>query len=414
MATAVIGVALVLDSEMVAAEKAAKRRESLASRSTSLSSPSSPFSYPTIQKRTSRWRTNRFTCPAHEFLRLWKQAHPDKEHSRPTDVQTVVSHAHYSGRVQDDVARFNGRLQIHHFDDEWGRVRLPLGDVALEKVEINGDPATVVGDDTREDTPNKAGQPKSPEAKTTPKTTPRQDNPPGDGGPAAIFLEEAGTHVVDLQFSVPVSRLGETGRLTVPLRSVSSGRLLFQLPADDLDIQVSGAAGGWCRRPAGSVSENAIMSMDAPRSDELSKAEGGMETGQWIRVPLGAAGKLSIRWQPRQVEQRQGHVVSADQSILVEVRDSGIHLHNSIQYRIQRGRLSELQLRVPPDVVVQHVDGSEVADWSIETEPAGDDSNAETRRLIIDLKTEMTTQTDVIVQCFRRNHSGGAHRHPRS
>lgn len=103
---------------------------------------------------------------------------------------------------------------IHLLRKDWTPVALPLGDVALEKVEINGQPATLA-----------AGKPE-------------------------IYLESVGLHVVDVRFSVPVSRLGATGHMTVPLRPAASGRLLFQLPAKDLDVQVSGSPGGWrSRRP---------------------------------------------------------------------------------------------------------------------------------------------------------------------
>ncbi len=89
---------------------------------------------------------------------------------------------------------------------------LPLGEIALEKIEINGRPAALADD--------------------------------GRARPA-IYLDKSGLHVVDVRFSVPVDRLSATGRMTVPLRPVSSGRLLFQLPQDNLEVQVGGSSGGW-------------------------------------------------------------------------------------------------------------------------------------------------------------------------
>ena len=300
--------------------------------------------------------STRVYLPHDEFLRLWKKAHPDEPEKAAPDVRAMVSSAEYSGRLENDVARFDGRLLVHHFDDRWVRIALPLGEVALEKTEINGRPATLADDD------------------------------PAGGGPPAIYLDKPGLHVVDVRFSVPVSRLGATGQMTVPLRAVPSGRLVFQLPADDLDVQVSGCPGGWRRQAQGLDAEGAAV-------------ESG---GELVGVPLGGAGELSIRWQPQRVEARTGQLVSVDQALLVEVLDSGVHYHGTFHYRVQQGSLNEVQLRIPPELAVRRVEGVGVADWSIETDPTtGPDPGAE--RLVISLKTEVTTGTDVDVHCFRRD-----------
>lgn len=319
--------------------------------------------------------------PHDEFLRLWKQAHPDKPGDVLPGVRAMVSHAEYSGQLQGDIARFDGRILIHHLDDQWVRVELPLGEVALEKVEINGRPATLAGGEppvgrianpsgTQSHSVLQRSARVSDPAETRPAATPLAPTPP------AIYLDQPGPHVLDVRFSVPVSRLGATGQMIVPLRAVPSGRLVFQLPAEDLDVQVSGCPGGWRRQVRG--------------SDEF------------VAIPLGAAGELGIRWQPRRIEARTGQLVSVDHAMLVEVLDSGVHLRSRFHYRIQQGALSELGFRIPPGMAVGNVQGAEVADWSIETESAaGDDPPAQ--RLVVVLKTELTTGTDVDVYCFRRD-----------
>lgn len=286
--------------------------------------------------------------PHDQFLRLWKQAHPDTPERTPPDVPAVVSDAAYSGRLQGDVARFDGRLVVHHLVEGWTRVALPLGKVAFEKIEIDGQPAALAGED--------------------------QDQ-------AAIYLEKPGPHVVDVRFGVPVSRLGATGQMTVPLRPVPSGRLLFELPQEQLDVQVSGTSWGWRRQlPA--------------KGPEASKA------AEVVSVSLGAGSDLSIRWQPRRVEARSGQLISADQALLVEVRDSGLHFHSKFHYRIQQGAVRELRLRIPPGLAVQTVQGPDVADWSIETTPAAGDRPA-VEQLVVSLKTDRTAGTEVEVVAFR-------------
>jgi hypothetical protein len=235
-----------------------------------------------------------------DFQRLWLQAHPEPLEQTFPEVGAIVSHAEYSGRLQDDVARFDGRLLIHHLGNGWARAALPLGDVALESLEINGRPTSL--DD--------------------------------DGNVPAILLDLPGPHVVDVRFSVPVGRLGATGRMVLPLRPVPSGRLLFTLPPGDLDVQITGSAGGWRQIPQPVAVDDAEPS-ESP--DPETQTSAAIEIGDVVSVPLGEMGDLAVSWQPRLAEAREGHLMSADQMVHIGVRDSGVHFGSRIHYRIQQG-----------------------------------------------------------------------------
>ena len=319
--------------------------------------------------------------PHDEFLRLWKKAHPEEPVLADPDVPATVSHAEYTGRIEGDVARFDGRLLIHHLAKGWTRVELPFGELALEKIEIDGKPATLAGD----------GSPGTPQPPRKQVQVPQSNQAiplPSGTGPA-IYLEKPGPHVVDVRFSVPVARLGATGRLSVPLRPVSSGRLELQLPAEDLDVQVSGSPGGWRRQKAASED-----------TDAAKKAAGDL-----IRIPLGSTHEISIRWQPRRAALHEGQLVGVDQSLLVEILDSGIHFHSRFHYRIQQGTLKELKFRIPSGLSVRRASGPEVADWSIEDDPLSS-SVPRAKRLVVSLKTERTSDTQIDIECFRPDHHG--------
>ncbi|MBM4088106.1 MAG: DUF1559 domain-containing protein, partial [Planctomycetes bacterium] len=294
--------------------------------------------------------------PHDEFLRLWKQAHPEEVPPRMPDVPAVVSHAEYLGRLEHDTARFQGRLVIHQFHDRWVTLALPLGDVAIESVAINGQPAALTGD------------------------------------PPALCLGNTGLHLLDIQFSVPVSRLGGTGRFTVPLRAVPAGRLLFQLPVPDLDVHVTGGPGGW-RRCTGATLSSDEGSANVPATEGVDEV---------ISIPLGSATDLSLRWQPRSAETRGSELVSLDQSLFVGVLDSGMHLHSHLHYRVLQGGIHEVRLNIPPGVFVESVDGQDVADWSIESD-ATNDAGPRGQRLVIPMKTELTSGTDLSVRAYRRH-----------
>ncbi len=310
-----------------------------------------------------------------DFRRLWRLAHPEPEEPTLPDVPVLVSHAEYSGRLRDDIAYFDGRLLIHHPGNGWVRAVVPLGDVALESLEINGRSASL-------------------------------DN---DEHPPAILLGQPGPHVVDVRFSVPVSRLGATGRMVLPLRSVPSGRLLFELPPGDLDVQVSGSAAGWRRIPQSVEVDDTEPSESPEPSSQDSAADNSeannnannndADSGDVIGVPLGEMGDLVVSWQPRLAEAREGQLMSADHVLHIGIRDTGVHFHSRFHYQIQQGAVHELQLRIPPDIAVRSVEGRDVADWSIEA----DDDDAAAARLVIALKTELTTSTDLSIDAIRRD-----------
>ncbi len=304
--------------------------------------------------------------PYDQYLQLWRQAHPGEQPPGDPDVPVVVSRAQYVAKVDGDVARIDGRFLVHHVRGRWVRVELPLGAVALEQVTVDGQPATLSGEQHDQD-------PRTESAEQSP-----DDAQPLRTGRAAVYLEKPGLHVVDVQLRVPVSRLGETGRLTIPLLEVASGQLVVELPAEDLDVQVTGAPGGWRRQSA------------AVGTDQT------MARGRFVRVPLGNTKDLSVRWQPRQQDAQMDKLVTVDQLMLVQVLDSGVHHCSSIHYRIQQGSLGELQLQVPPDMSVQQVTGPDVAAWSIR-----DSDQPAQRQLIVSLKAESNTSLDLTVESFQ-------------
>ncbi|MFZ1933466.1 MAG: DUF1559 domain-containing protein [Thermoguttaceae bacterium] len=309
--------------------------------------------------------------PHDEFLRLWKMAHPAAAVNAAPGVRAIISHAEYIGRIENGVARFDGRLLVSHFAEGWTPVELPVGDVALEKIEINGRPATLAGHNVANGQGGKGAADET--------TQPGKETPPTTGQLPTIYLDKPGPQVVDVSFSVPVSQFGATGRMVVPLRPVSSGRLLVQLPAKNLDVQVDGAPGGW-------------------RRQNLTGDSAARSGSDFLDIPLGTVNEISIRWQPRRVAVREGQLASADQTLSVEILDSGVHLHSRFRYRVEQGTLAALLLRIPAGVAVEDVRGIDVAGWSIKTAPAAD--GRATRQLAISLKKELTTGTEVDVDAL--------------
>jgi hypothetical protein len=331
--------------------------------------------------RESRW----VYLPYDEFQRLWKLANPDKPVEPPPGVTAVVAEVGYEGRIDGDVARFDGRLVVYSFHEKWTRVALPLGNVALERVNLDGEPATleerVAGVESATPQPAPAAQPAS-AASAAPGARRLDPGHPADDG-LAIYVEKPGVHVVDVRFSVPLTKLGGTGRVTVPLKPAATGRLRFELPAAGLDVQIEGAPGGW-RRIKGDEKEFAALA-------------------------IGGAGELTVRWQPRREEAPANQLISVDQALLVDVQDSGIHLRGQFHYRVAQGAVRKLELRVPGGLAVRAVSGADVADWSVSDAAEKDEKDAKDERqgakkLEIALKAETRTGTDIDIDAFVIGH----------
>ena len=310
---------------------------------------------------------SRVFLPHDEFVRLWKQAHPEPM-TLPAAERSVISDAEFVGRIEADAVRFQGRIVMHSLDDQRTPISLPLGDVAIERASIQGEPIAV------------------------------------DGTPPTTYLAKAGMHVLDIQFSVPVNRLGATGRFTVPLRAVPAGRLTLQLPEPNLDVQVVGGQGGW-RRHTTASDANSAESTDSGVAAGIADtmAEGAADL---ISIPLGDTTDLTVRWQPRSEEQHSGELINVEQSLFVGVLDAGLQFDSSLHYRVLQGAVNEVRLSIPTGIAVQNVTGPDVADWSIES-TAGDGANPPGHQLLVTFKAELTSGTDLKIQAFRRHDPTG-------
>jgi hypothetical protein len=363
-------------------------------------------------------RESRFVyLPYDEFQELWKLANPDKPVDVGPGVTSTIAEVGYEGRLDGDVARFDGRIVLYTFRDEWTRVALPLASVALEKVELDGQPATL---EERTDEKPEVIKPASP---GNPGSPANADSRAADtAGRLSIYVEKAGMHVVDIRFSVPVTRFGATGRLTIPFRSAAAGKLRFELPAPELDLHIEGATGGWrIEKQLDQVESNVGQSSstsDADNDDDvihqsgqhgesltvgvdLIKSQEAKEAREWLVLPVGGAAEVVVRWQPRRGELSETRLVSADQTVLVDIQDSGVHLRSQVHYRIAQGSLRKLELRVPRGVAIRSVVGADIADWSVVRDlPAEDAESSGEGRLEIALKTDVRTGTDIEIGAY--------------
>src|SRR5262249_54981630 len=151
-----------------------------------------------------------------------------------------------------------GRFVLHSFRDDQNSLALPLGRIALTQAQLDGQSAAIV---TRE-------------AASGPELT--------------VVVPARGVHILDVKFSLPVEQTGAAGKFTLPAKPVAAGALRFTLPANELNVRVSGGPATFRR----------------VREKEQTIAV----------IPVDQGGDISVAWTPAQVrEAMQGtvHVESA-------------------------------------------------------------------------------------------------------
>jgi len=290
---------------------------------------------------------DRVFLPRDEFLKLYRSAFPDEIGGRQTVPKTGVSAAFYKSddlrQVKDSAwsQTFSARYIVRSFSDRPVSVPLPLGKVAVRSASLNGSAAILLGRTMATPVPpsaKQAAQEADNARQQVQQRAPEKISPPADDTTVySIHIPSAGLHVVDIVFEVTATVENSIGRLTLPLRPVPAGSLLFNLPDDGLEVRING------RR-------NAFRT-----------------NGRQVTVPTSTATDTRIDWRPASTQNTTDTIFHATANTALTINDSGLTLQSSIMINCRQGQLSEVDIAVPDNYLVQQVEGADVAGWSLES-----------------------------------------------
>ncbi len=309
---------------------------------------------------------DRVFLPHATFLKLWQQANPDKAFAN-APVDGLVSSANYAAKLVRDGdsahMQIRARFVLHNFRDKQVSVRLPLGQVAVETAELNGETAPLrvemIKDNNREaDTFRGANGP--PKQMVQQKAAPRPNLKPA----LSVVLEKPGDSVLDIDFVVPVKLTGPAGRFQLPLEPMASALMSFQLPDEDLQVRVNGSSTAW-------------------RTGE----------GDDLQFPVSAGGNVTIEWQPKDEDSGVDRVIHTESTTTVIMNDAGLQVKAELAYRIRQGSASELTFRIPATAILQQVTGTDVGGWQ-------QDENDGVRTVRVFLRRSVEKETAITVQLF--------------
>ena len=281
---------------------------------------------------------NQVFLPQEDFLKLYRAAYPDELQVEKPPQSSLVTAAFYQSTNLSQIADknwsqgFRVRYVIRSYSSSTQNVVLPLGAVAIRSAQLNGSSAVLV--------PNRvAPEPQQPsvpnqQAEAAQQQTKRASAPPKSEA-YSVRIPTPGLHLLDVEFEVPATVEQSVGRMTVPFYPVASGSLKFELPSDDLVVQINGRS-------------------DIHRQD-----------GNSIVVPVSSASATRIQWQAKTSQSATDTIFHSAVTSALVIDDFGLTNQSSIQINCRQGELAELNVQIPEGYSVQEVNGEGIAGWSL-------------------------------------------------
>ncbi|MEZ5943067.1 MAG: DUF1559 domain-containing protein [Planctomycetaceae bacterium] len=285
--------------------------------------------------------SQRVFVPHDLYRKLWRQAHPEEVSGNPEippQVVEAVYAAELTGEDNEAAVRIAARVVVvvpqqapEGIKDVRQQVILPFSEVAVESVQVDGAQGAVR---------------------------------PGEQGALLVDFEQSGLHVVDVIFSVPVSKSGPQGSFRLALLPTPAGRLEFKLPGDDLNVQVNQSAGTYRR-----------FSRDG---------------ANFIAAPVDAGGAFQISWNPNRRVADVAGTLQAETTVAAFVDDGGLSVNQSFLITPRQQAFNELTFDLSGKAVVRRIAGADVGGWEINEEQAATQIRVFLRREVDD-----TTRIDI-------------------
>jgi hypothetical protein len=262
------------------------------------------------------------------------------ETAREVEPTTVITAADYQGRAEDGQARFEAAFQVHSFREGDSDVALPLADIRLKNMTVDGKPANPIAT--------------GPDLYT-------------------IRIPGRGRHKVKAVFTVPVVPIGPEREVKFGLPEVPVSHLAFTAPGGARQFQIVGRLG----------SEYGASGKDPVR---LEAEIGGIKTAH-IRWRQGAGGTATA---------------SVREGCVWDVGESGAVLTACYQVRVESGVATGFRFSLPAGlepvrVAVRSLEAIAgpplLREWTVATDKKG------ARTLRIDLASPVEGRLLITLEC---------------
>jgi hypothetical protein len=250
--------------------------------------------------------------PVDEYRALRARANPDAPTPAAPPVDATLTRVDYEMRVDPSTTLGAGQdtvvgralLTIDVLRDGWVKVPIPAG-LMVRDARIDGQPVALI-----------------------------------EGPPAHVVLSRSGRIVLSLDISLPLSASAGAEAITLPASPAALSRAVLTLPRGGVDLTVTG----------GFVSERA-ESQSESKWTALGRINQPL-TFSWKRKTEDRRAELPLRYRAR---------LAAAIGLGEEIST----ISTTVRVEVQQGLAREVTLSVPPNVVVNQVNGATVADWDL-------------------------------------------------
>ena len=252
--------------------------------------------------------------PYEEFLELWRSAHPKPPTVKPVEppAAAVIRSSPYVGSVDGELARFAVTYHVESLKDDWSELAVPLGNVAIESVDLGGSEAIFWAS--------------------------------GDG--YSLLLPKKGAYEVKLGFSVRVASAPGKKTLTfgIPPVAVSSVELTIPDESARVDVEPKNAA------------------------TSVTQTDG---KGTRLVAHVGNASRFSASWMPPVGQATEdAAVLIAKQYASATLSERILSLDSHVDYELARGEVAGFQVTVPTndETRLLSVKGENIRRWNLDGE----------------------------------------------
>jgi hypothetical protein len=294
--------------------------------------------YHTLLRLTSPKKIPEFTMAGgdvvlsrEEFTRLVQSLLPP---SAPASAATVVK-ASYHGRLTGTSAIFTAFLRVEVTRRPVKPIRFDLfpGSVAFQDIKLDGKPALAEI----------------------------------ENGRLFLTLDEAGSHKVELHFSVPVPESTATQSLSIPIARTPITEWILDIPERNLDISVTSA---------------------------LHREISSVEKGTRVRTLLSPSDNVTATWNPLAPDTAKGPAqIYADVDHLISILDDSLRIKSRVGIDVLQNTINTLTLDLPDGFSVLDVQGDAVKEWQ--------ETPGKPAALLIPLRTARKGRMDFVVALER-------------
>jgi hypothetical protein len=272
-------------------------------------------------------RAEKVLVPYPKYVELWNAAHPDQLiGDRQVPHEYALAGAQYEAVLDEgEELSLRGRIELELLDDEPVEIPLALAEGVITAAQLDGQPARL-----------KAAAPAA-----APAATDGGQTPPVP--PVLLLVAEGrGPHQLDLTVRVAVKREGGWQQVVA---------VLPHADATALNLQVS-QAGSTVRRRLGSLT---VSDVTAAANQSLS-------------ATLAEGGQLDLAWRGPFTEGAVDQGLTATSSAVVDVREDGVRVVWRVEFAFGQTERNLFRLEIPPEYLVEQIDGANVRGWDVVTE----------------------------------------------